>query len=158
MPVLRLEEFLHKHQTAFTTIIHSTTYTAQGTAAVAHVPGKELAKTVILNADGCLAMAVLPANKQLDLALFRSMMGAQLMALATEEEFDRAFPDCELGAMPPFGNLYNVPVYVEETLTHDSEIVFNAGYHSELIRMSFRDFCQLVHPVIAKFAMRPAAA
>jgi Ala-tRNA(Pro) deacylase len=158
MPVLRLEEFLHKHQTPFTTIIHSTTYTAQGTAAVAHVPGQELAKTVILNADGCLAMAVLPANKQLDLALFRSMMGAQSMALATEEEFDRAFPDCELGAMPPFGNLYNVPVYVEETLTHHSEIVFNAGYHSELIRMSFRDFCQLVHPVIAKFAMRPAAA
>ena len=105
-----------------------------------------------------LAMAVLPANKQLDLALFRSMMGAQSMELATEEEFDRAFPDCELGAMPPFGNLYNVPVYVEEVLTHDSEIVFNAGYHSELIRMSFRDFCQLVHPVIAKFAMRPAVA
>lgn len=158
MPVLRLEEYLLQHHTPFTTIVHSTTYTAQGTAAVAHVPGKELAKTVIVNADGCLAMAVMPANKHLDLALFRSMMGAQTIALATEEEFDRAFPDCELGAMPPFGNLYNVPVYVEESLTHDHEIVFNAGYHSELMRMSFRDFCQLVHPVIAKFAMRSAAA
>jgi Ala-tRNA(Pro) deacylase len=158
MPVLRLEEFLNHHHTPFTTIVHSTTYTAQGTAAIAHVPGKELAKTVIVNADGCLAMAVLPANKQLDLALFRSMIGAQSIALATEEEFDLAFPDCELGAMPPFGNLYNLPVYVEETLTHDNEIVFNSGYHSELIRMSFRDFCQLVHPVVARFATRSAAA
>lgn len=158
MPVLRLEDFLNRHHAAFTTIIHSNTYTAQGTAAIAHVPGKELAKSVIVNVDGCLAMAVLPAHMQLDLALFRAMMGANDVRLATEEEFDHAFPDCELGAMPPFGNLYNVPVYVEATLTHDREIVFNAGFHNELIRMSFRDFCQLVHPVVARFAARRAAA
>ena len=156
MPVLRLKEFLNQHHTAFTTIVHSTTYTAQGTAAVAHVPGKELAKTVIVNADGCLAMAVLPANKQLDLALFRSMMGAQSIALATEEEFDRAFPDCELGAMPPFGNLYGMDVIADETLAQDKEIAFNACSHRELIRLAWEDFERLAKPKIARFAARAA--
>jgi Ala-tRNA(Pro) deacylase len=117
-----------------------------------HIPGKELAKTVVVNLDGMLVMAVLPASRQVNMERFRLVTEAASARTATEREFKHRFPDCEPGAMPPFGNLYNMRVYVDELLTRDEEIAFNAGTHRELIRLAYRDFARLVQPVIAKFA------
>ena len=114
-------------------ISHSKAYTSQGIAAIAHIPGQELAKTVIVKLDGALAMAVLPASYQVDLLALKKVVGVNEAALASEREFKQHFPDCETGAMPPFGsNFYGIPVYVDETLTRDHDIAFNAGTHLEL--------------------------
>ncbi len=150
MPATKLREFLDRYHTRYVNISHSPAYTAQEIAASAHIPGKELAKTVILKVDGEPAMAVLPASFQLDLALLKEAAGAERVELASEQEFKNLFPDCETGAMPPFGNLYGMPVYVAQVLTHDEEIVFNAGTHSELIRMSYADYERLVQPIVVK--------
>ena len=135
------------------TISHSLAYTAQEIAASAHVPGRELAKTVIVKVDGRMAMAVLPASLKLDFALLADALGAKKIELATEREFKQMFPDCELGAMPPFGNLYGMDVFVAESLTEDKEIAFNAGSHTELMRLSFEDFSTLVKPHIVKLSV-----
>src|SRR5258705_4486385 len=126
MRASRVKEFLDTNHVNYSTIFHPTSYTAQGTAATAHVSGNELAKTIIVNVDGQLAMAVLPASAQLDLVAFKKLTHVRSAYLASELEFDEKFPDCDLGAMPPFGNLYNIPVYVDEKLSQE-EIAFNAG-------------------------------
>lgn len=151
MLATRLKEFLRRNNVNFETIVHTNTYTAQGVAAVTHTPGKEFAKTVILNVDGAYAMAVLPASDVVDLKLFEKDLGAANVRMADEAEFAASFPDCEVGAMPPFGTLYNMPVYVDEILQQDDWIVFNAGSHREAIRMAYQDFVRLVDPKVMKF-------
>lgn len=159
MPAAKLKQFLDDNGIKYLTITHSPAYTAQGIAALTHIPGKELAKTVIVEIDGALAMAVLPATAQVDTRLLQTGTRAQSVRIATEKEFKERFPECETGAMPPFGNLYNMEVFVEESLTRDNEIVFNAGTHRELIRVSFYDFARLVRPKVLPFAaVRIAAA
>src|SRR5579864_1917758 len=135
-----LREFLDRNRIQYVVISHSVAYTAQGIAALTHIPGKELAKTVIVKVDGTYAMAVVPASRQLDLALLRGAAHAKTVSVAYEAEFKGRFPDCETGAMPPFGNLYGMPVYARESLSHDPEIAFNAGSHRELYRLSWKDF------------------
>jgi Ala-tRNA(Pro) deacylase len=143
MPAQSLKSFLDSNHVKYTTISHSPAYTAQEVAASAHIPGKELAKTVIVKVDGEFAMAVLPASKHISLSRLRTAAGASHAELASEDEFEDLFPDCELGAMPPFGNLYDMPVYAAEQLKEDDEIAFNAGSHTELVQLAFSDFDKL---------------
>ncbi len=154
MPVRKLKEFLDKEGVKYVTQSHSTAYTAQEVAARAHIPGQEMAKTVMVKIDGHMAMAVLPASYQVDFHLLKKASGAKEADLATESEFAELFPGCELGAMPPFGNLYAMNVYVAESLTEDDEIAFNAGSHTELIRLAYADFERLVQPKILRFSSR----
>jgi len=153
MPVQMLKEYLDYHLVKYVVITHSPAFTMQEIAAATHIPGKELAKTVVVNIDGRLAMAVLPASQQVDLELLREQLGAREVTLAREREFRDRFPDCELGAMPPFGNLYDMDVYVADTLTEDEEIAFNAGSHSQLVRMSYQDYERLVQPEVLHFGV-----
>jgi len=132
---------------------HPLSYTAQGTAHAQHVSGKELAKVVIVSVDERLVMVVLPGSHKLDLGLFQSAIGSGRARLATEEEFSRAFPDCETGAMPPFGNLYKLDVWVDSALKEHATIVFNAGTHEETIQMSYADFANLVQPKSGSFSV-----
>lgn len=157
MPVKKLKAFLNQHHIKYVSIIHSPAYTAQEIAASAHIPGQELAKTVILNVDGKDVMAVLPASYQVDFQRLRKALGARQVELTSERKFEQLFPDCEVGAMPPFGNLYDMEVYVAERLTDDDEIVFNAGTHSELIRLPYADFARLVKPRVLRFSTTEAA-
>ena len=152
MPVHTLKKFLDEHHIKYVVISHSPAYTAQEIAASAHVRGKELAKTVMLKVDGHLAMAVLPASRHIDFELLREAVGARTVGLASEREFKGLFPECEVGAMPPFGNLYGLKTYVADALAEDDTIAFNAGTHTELIRMPYRDFARLVNPMVLEFA------
>lgn len=146
MPLSSLREYLDKHSVKYIVISHSVAYTAQGIAALAHIPGKELAKTVIVKMDGKLAMAVVPGSLHVNLNLLKKETKANVVELATEVEFKDQFPECETGAMPPFGNLYGMDVFVDESLAQDKEIAFNAGSHRELIRLAWADFESLVKP------------
>lgn len=154
MPIERLKKFLHENDVKFVTISHSQAFTAQEVAAAAHVPGKELAKTVMVKLDGDLAMVVLPATERVDVERLRGVTGAREVALASEDDFSELFPNCELGAMPPFGNLWDLTVFVDEHLREDEQIAFNAGTHTELMRLSYSDFERLVSPVVARLAER----
>ena len=149
MPGEKTREFLDSHYVKYITISHSPAFTAQEIAASAHIPGKELAKTVMVKIDGTMAMAVLPASAKVDFELLQDVAGADEVELATEKEFADLFPECEVGAMPPFGNLYDMAVYVADTLADDAEIAFNAGTHSELIRIAYQDYERLVRPTVA---------
>jgi len=153
MPFTKLREFLDANSVKYLVISHSVAYTAQGVAALAHVPGKELAKTVMILVDGRLAMAVLPASAWVDLHKLKRYLGADLVELASEGEFRDRFPDCEVGAMPPFGNLYGMAVFADETLADDREISFNACSHRELLRLRYSDFHDLVHPALMPLAL-----
>ena len=152
MPATMLREFLDDNSVKYVTVQHSPAYTAQEIAASAHIPGKDLAKTVMVKLDEQMAMAVLPASQRVDLDLLRASTGARTVELATEREFADMFPGCELGAMPPFGNLYGIDVFVSESLTEDDEIAFNAGSHTELIRLRYEDFAALVGPHVVGLA------
>jgi Ala-tRNA(Pro) deacylase len=152
MTAKRLRDFLDRERVTYTIIPHSPAYTARETAESAHVRVKDFAKTVIVDIDGRLAMAVLPASEKLDLAELRKATGAKHVRLALESEFDRWFPGCEPGAMPPFGNLYGMEVFVARSLAADEQIAFNAGSHAELIRIAYQDFDRLVHPVLARLS------
>jgi Ala-tRNA(Pro) deacylase len=154
MPVKKLKAFLDENNVRYVTIKHSSAFTSQEIASSAHVSGKEFAKTVIINRGGKLNMAVLPASYQVDFDQLKRNLGNENVTLATEAEFKYLFPDCETGAMPPFGNLYDMEVYVAETLTKNEEIAFNAGTHTELIKMGFADFEQLVKPEIIRFSWK----
>lgn len=151
MPVQALREFLDRNRIKYVTISHSPAHTAQEVAASAHIPGRAMAKTVIVKLDGRLAMAVLPASEMIDLELLADAAFAQRAELADENEFRDRFPGCELGAMPPFGNLYGMDVYVADSLAEDDEIAFNAGSHTEAIRMQYPDYARLVKPRILRF-------
>jgi Ala-tRNA(Pro) deacylase len=152
MPGTKLKRFLDENQVRYVSIRHSPAYTAQEIAASAHIPGRELAKTVMVKIDGTMAMAVLAAPRRLDLELLRRAAGANSVTLADEQEFSSTFPDCEPGAMPPLGNLYDLKVYVDQALREDRQIAFNAGSHAELIQMDYRQFEQLVQPVVANLS------
>ena len=158
MPLSKLRDFLDSHYVKYLVISHSLAYTAQGIAALAHVSGKKLAKTVIVKIDGILAMAVVPASQHVDLDRLRTLTGAQAVEIASEREFRDAFPDCETGAMPPFGNLYDMPVYADSTLAENEEITFSAGTHRELVRMAWNDMARLVNPQIAGLTHQHAVA
>jgi Ala-tRNA(Pro) deacylase len=158
MPLSRLKEFLDSHKIKYIVISHSVAYTANGIAVLTHIPGKELAKTVIVRIDNLLAMVVVSASQHVDLAQLKAVTGARSIELATESEFRDKFPDCETGAMPPFGNLYGIDVYADESLARDKEIAFNAGSHRELVRLAWDDFKTLVHPKVMKLAALRHAA
>jgi len=151
MPVTRLTNLLSDEHIDYVTIPHAVSYTAQETAASAHVRGIEFAKTVIVKIDGRLAMAVLPAQFKIHLGLLKQETDAIRVELASEDDFKGLFPGCETGAMPPFGNLYGMDVYVEDSLLDDEEIAFNAGSHNEIIKLSYQDYMRLVQPKIARF-------
>ena len=157
MPLSKLREFLDTQRVKYLVISHSVAYTAQGIAALAHVSGKKLAKTVIVKVDGVLAMAVIPASTHVDLGRLKFLTGGNSVEIASEGEFQNAFPDCELGAMPPFGNLYDMPVYADASLAGIEEITFSAGTHRELVRMNFQDMLRLVNPTIAELTYQRLA-
>lgn len=146
MPLERLKEYLNRENVKYVTIQHSKAYTAHEVAVSAHIPHKELAKTVMLKIDGEMAMMVIPASSQVDLERLKVAVGSADVELAAEEEFEDEFPDCEVGAMPPFGNLYGMKVFMSQALREDDEIAFNAGSHTELIRLAYQDFERLVQP------------
>lgn len=151
MPINRLKLYLDDHKVKYVTITHSLAYTAQEIAESAHIQGRELAKTVMVDIDGKMAMAILPASEKASLSLLKQAAGASKVRLAREDEFKDKFPGCELGAMPPFGNLYGMEVFAAETLAAaDKEIAFNAGSHTELVKMAYTDFERLVQPKVAK--------
>ena len=153
MPVQKLKDYLDENEVKYVSLSHSKAYTASAVAASAHVKGKNLAKTVIVKLDGKITMAVLPAKYRVDLEQLRKASLSGTVELATEEDFENKFPGCEGGAMPPFGNLYGVPVYVEMSLAEDEEIAFNACSHAELIQLAYKDFARLVKPTVAGFRM-----
>jgi Ala-tRNA(Pro) deacylase len=146
MAVRKLIEYLDNNNIQYKKIVHTPYYTAQEIAASAHISGKEVAKTVLVKIDGEITMVVLPASDIIDLGLLKKVVGADKVELAGEQEFERWFPDCDTGAMPPFGNLYGMDVFVEDKLTEDEEIAFNAGSHTELIKLAYKDFEKLVRP------------
>jgi Ala-tRNA(Pro) deacylase len=152
--VQKLRDFLDKHNIQYVTSSHSLAYTAQETAAAAHIAGQELAKTVMVKIEDKLAMAVVPASFKVNLDLLRKATGANKVELAHEQEFGSMFPESEVGAMPPFGNLYGMEVFVDESLSHDEEIAFNAGSHTELMKLAYKDFERLINPKVASFAAR----
>jgi Ala-tRNA(Pro) deacylase len=154
MTLTKLKEFLKGHNITYKTISHSQAFTAQEIAASSHIPGRELAKTVIVKIDGTMTMAVVPASYRIDFALLKSAAGAGKVELATENDFKDIFPGCEVGAMPPFGNLYGMDVYVAESLAKDGDIAFNAGSHTELVTISYKDFEIHVKPKVAKFSYK----
>lgn len=149
----RILAYLKENGVPFTLSHHPKAYTAQRVAATAHIPGKILAKIVVIKIDGKLALAVLPANDRIDFEEFARQLHVSKVELASEEEFRKAFPDCETGAMPPFGNLYNMDTYLASDLTNNQEIAFNACNHVDIITMKFEDFNRLVSPVIVHFEM-----
>ena len=154
MPVHRLKEFLEENEIKFVAISHSQAFTAQEIAAAAHIPGKEMAKTVMVKLDRELAMVVLPATYRVSIPHLKEATGAGEVELASEREFSDRFPNCEIGAMPPFGNLWGLTVFVDEHLREDEQIAFNAGSHTELVRLSYADYERVVDPVVARLSAR----
>jgi Ala-tRNA(Pro) deacylase len=149
----RLEKYLKEAGAWIATLTHPVAYTAQEVAAAQHVPGKQLAKVVLVDADGKLVMLVLPASYRVDFPKLKSVLKAKKVRLAREEEFGGAFTDCEVGAMPPFGNLYDVPVHVDSSLADVPEMVFKVGSHTTSMKVKFADYRKLVKPQIADFAV-----
>lgn len=146
MALLRILKHLDREGVNYQVITHPPAFSAQKTAAAAHVRGREMTKIVMVKVDGHLAMSIVPADLALDLDHLRIAIGADLVELASEVEFKDRFPDCEGGAMPPFGNLYGLPVYVANTLIQLEFVAFNAGNHREIIRLRYADFARLVQP------------
>jgi Ala-tRNA(Pro) deacylase len=146
MSSIKLKEFLKNNNIQYKTLMHAQVFTSQETAESAHISGREFAKTVMVKIDGKMAMAVLPASYNINLKLFQDSLRANSVELAHEDEFEDLFPECETGAMPPFGNLYGMEVYVCDEIDEEGNIAFNSGSHTELIRMSYKDFQRLVHP------------
>lgn len=154
MPILtRLREFLEMNKVPYSVHSHPQAYTAQEIAALAHVSGRMLAKVVMVKAGDQLSMLVLPADHRVDLDRVKRLLGRDVR-LATEAEFRDAFPGCEVGAMPPFGNLFGIPVSVDRSLEQDDEIVFNAGTHTLTAKVAFADFVRLTEPRMAEFAVQ----
>lgn len=151
MPANKVRAFLDSRGVKYVTIRHSPAFTAAEVAASAHVAGRDFAKTVMVWIGGHLAMVVLPASRRIVLHDLRELLESPEARLATEAEFRDDFPDCELGAMPPFGNLYGLPVYVAASLALEKEIAFNAGSHTEIIKMAYADFEDLVKPTVLEF-------
>ena len=147
----KLKDFLDDNQIRYVTMIHSSSYTAQEMAETIHIPGQEIAKTVVLKEKEKFYLAVVTANHKVDLEAFKKLVSITDVELPTEKEFMSLFPLCEVGAMPPFGNLYDLPVYVDQALAEDEYIYFNACSLSEVIKMKYSDYQRLVQPTIGKF-------
>jgi Ala-tRNA(Pro) deacylase len=147
-----MEQYLRENGVAFEEMTHAQSYTMQEVAAVLHVSGKEVAKVVMVKADGQMAMVVVPAPYRLHMSKVRDALGARKVSLAEEGEFSDLFPDCAPGAMPPFGNLYDVPVYVDQALAAQEEIIFRVGSHREVMQVAYDDFARLVQPTVAELA------
>ena len=154
MVLKKLREYLDSNHIKYVVLSHSLAYSAQEVAALVHIPGKEMAKTVLVNVNGKMVMAVLPANYNINFNRLMIALGGGDVFLAPESELLELFPDCELGAMPPFGNLYNMEVFVAKSLAEDEEIAFNAGSHTEIIKMNYKDFAQVVEPKVISFTTR----
>ena len=152
MPTQKLHAFLDDNQVKYLKIGHSPAYTAQEIAAAVHIPGKEMAKTVVVKIDGNMTMAVLPADQRINFEKLRDGTSSSEVLLADESDFEDLFPDCTLGAMPPFGNLYGLDVLVDSSLAEDDMITFNACTHTELIQLSYHDFENLVKPKVLDFS------
>jgi Ala-tRNA(Pro) deacylase len=153
MPARRIKDYLESNGIKYSVISHSMAFTSQEIAASAHISGNEMAKIVMIKVDGQLAMAVLPASYKVNFRVLSDIVGSKEVELANENEFQFRFPDCEVGAMPPFGNLWNMRVYVSERLGFNRDIVFNAGSHTELIRMTYDDFEKLVRPKVINYSV-----
>lgn len=151
MPATKLKAFLNAERVKYVTITHSPAFTAAEVAASAHVAGRGFAKTVIVNLEGEMIMVVLPASRRLLLHELRELLENEHARLASEAEFLDLFPDCELGAMPPFGNLYGMRVYVTSELARQHDIAFNAGTHTEVVQMPYSEFDRLVRPQVMDF-------
>jgi len=151
----RLKKYLREHKVPYELMTHPEAYTAQEVAAAQHVSGHQLAKVVMVWADGQMTMLVLPASARVNLRKAADLLGVKEVRLATEAEFSKRFPDCKVGAMPPFGNLYELPVYVDRALTEYEEIVFRIGTYTETMKIAYADFERLVQPQIGDFGLRP---
>lgn len=159
MPILtRLREFLDQNGVEYTHTIHPLAYTAREVASAEHVPAREVAKAVVFLSEQGYGMGVLPGDSVVDLEQLRLDLGLSRLRLATEAELKELFPVCELGAMPPFGNLFGLPVYVDSRLAGEDMITFNAGTHRDVIHMHFRDFERLVNPSVVPFSRRAFVA
>lgn len=152
----RLQNFLKLNHVPYSTIEHAQVFTSQEAAATMHVPGKTMAKVVVLEGRSTAYLAVLSASYQVDLDRFATAAG-EPVRLATEDRIRDLFPDCEPGAVPPFGRLYDVPTYVDQAMAEEKEIVFPAGNHSNAVRMSYPDFERLTKPEVRSFAVRRPA-
>jgi Ala-tRNA(Pro) deacylase len=148
----KIKQYLDQNNAPYQVILHEEVYTAQELAQALHVPGKELVKVVIIKADDRYCMAVLPATRKIDLSALRSLLNTATLTIATEQELKALFPEAEIGAMPPFGNLAALETWVDESLTADEYITFNAGTHYEAIRMHYADFERLALPHVASFS------
>jgi Ala-tRNA(Pro) deacylase len=155
MPCTKLLDYLDDNEVDYDLEEHPQAYAARETAVKKEVPLRKFAKTVMVRLDGLMAMAVLPSDHKVNFNLLRDAAGADTISLALEDEFGERFPDCELGAMPPFGNLYDMAVYVDSHLAPVGQITFNAGTHTESITMAYRDFVDLVKPQMARFTYQP---
>lgn len=149
-----LRDYLDSHHVPYTIISHRPSYTAQEIAATTHISGKNIAKTVMIKLDGKMVMAVVPAAYHVNFHMLKEATGAKEIELAREDEFADLFPEFEVGAMPPFGNLFDLNVYVAESLAEDEVIAFNAGTHTDLVKMAFATFSRLVKPKILRFSTR----
>jgi Ala-tRNA(Pro) deacylase len=150
---MKLESYLRENGVAYETQHHPQAFTAQEVAASEHIPGRILAKVVIVIADGQPTMLVLPANQHVYLPEVARVLKAKEAHLAEESEFAPLFPDCEVGAMPPFGNLYSLPVYVDAVLTNEDRFYFQAGSHTDTMSMSYSDFARLVKPTVTALTL-----
>ncbi len=149
----RLSQYFREHGVEFEAIGHRTAYTAQEMAAAEGIKGRYVAKVVMVHADARMVMLVMPACYRIDWAKLKSALGVQEARLAQEAEFAQLFPDCDTGAMPPFGSLYDIPVYVDQALTQDPAIVFPVGTHRDTMKIAYCDYARLAHPVTASFAV-----
>ncbi|MFY0992919.1 aminoacyl-tRNA deacylase [Halomonas sp. C05BenzN] len=147
MPMERVKRFLDDNGVKYVIQQHSPAYTAKEIAEAAHVPGRHFAKCVMVEIDGRLALTVLPATDRVDLQRLGGSLGAQSVELAREADFQDRFPDCEPGAMPPFGNLFDLEVFVSPHLAEADLISFNAGSHREVMQLAYSAFDRLVKPV-----------
>jgi Ala-tRNA(Pro) deacylase len=149
----KVKDYLEKNGVSYEVGFHPEVFTAQEIAATQHVPGKEMAKVVMVKADGKMLMLVLPASYQIDMKKLKKVLKAKKVEIAKEKQFEELFPDCEVGAMPPFGNLYNLEVWADQGLTEDASIVFQAGNHIETVRIKYSDYARLVNPKVGDFAV-----
>lgn len=154
MPAQKLKQLLDERNIKYISINHSPAYTARETAASTFVPRHEFAKTIIVDLDEEKVMAVVSASRHVDISALRNLAAAQQARLATEDEFKALFPDCELGAMPPFGSLYEMRVFVDEMVTEVDDLCFNAGSHEQIMRMSCDDYLNFEQPVVGAFAVK----
>ncbi len=154
MAINKLKDYLNYNDVKYVTVTHSKAYTAQEVAASIHIRGKKIAKTVIVDIDGQFAMVVLPASYRVDFEKLQETVGAKKVRLASETEFIDSFPECEVGAIPPFGNLYGMKVYVAASIVEDEDFLFNAGSHTELMKLPFKTYEDLVKPQVVRMSFK----